>query len=134
MKAYKHKAVRNYVLGPFTFKDFICHVEDSDLEEFGRLYSQLTPMRQRQIVEFNEEAAAAVEKRPSFGPSVIRGAQGSNLMNAGESHKAGEPSPSEQQNGQAAAQQSQPLASGAGGLAPAGLQFNKAGFLGGNKA
>lgn len=93
MPKYKHKTIRNYVVmpGKFEFKNFMLDVADEDEEEFLRLHAQLPPLRQRQIVIYNEEAAQLVEQR------IIRGATGSTSMNAGESHPAGQPSPSQQQ-------------------------------------
>lgn len=100
-KTYKHKAIRHYTVGRFEFKNFICRVEDSDVAEFEALVQRLPPMRARQIVIFDEDAAARVEQH--IGSSVVRGATDSVNLNAGEAHRAGESSASEKQKAEAGA-------------------------------
>lgn len=69
--AFRHKAVRLFQVGQFTFYDGILYIySDEELEEFAKLYTTLGGPDKVNIVAYNWEAAAQLESDAS---SAIRG-------------------------------------------------------------
>lgn len=76
--AYKHRAVRHFKVGPFEFRNHILELYSEDQHNaFLYLYNGLEPRDQAEIVEYDFEAAARVERpvnvaRGSLGTDSIK--------------------------------------------------------------
>lgn len=72
--AYKHRSVMRFRVGKFTFQNHILLIyNEADNQEFLDLAADLTPQDKTQIVHYNWEAAANVEKPVDYA-AVSRGA------------------------------------------------------------
>jgi hypothetical protein len=72
MPLFRHKTVRRFSVAGFEFKDHKMRLDEEKAKKFRELVATLPAREQVQIVEVNEEAAAASEK-PVAGPTVVRG-------------------------------------------------------------
>ena len=72
---FKHKKYARYSLGGFEFEKYLCRVPKDQEEKFLKLLSGFPAHVSSQIVIYNEEAAAGLEK--AIESTVVRNATGS---------------------------------------------------------
>jgi len=60
MPLYRNTAIRRYRIGRFEFNNHLLRIRDDEVEEFTALYSQLPAIMTQNIVEIDEDAAAAL--------------------------------------------------------------------------
>lgn len=99
MPTFKHRSIRRAKFGRFEFDEFLLSVEEKDLEEFLTLMADQPLMYQREIVQVNEAALAALERplsqtirgasqSSSFPAAVLKGVDTDALQQQGDADRA----------------------------------------------